>query len=70
MENGMLDQIFGTLGDTADWIVETVPKFSALFYTAETGLTLIGTSTLIGLGVGCSLLFLMLIQKGFRFGAR
>ena len=71
MENSiaMVEDVLAVLGKSSDFIVENVPKFSELFYSAETGITLIGTTTLIGLGVGTGLLFLMLIQKGFRLGA-
>lgn len=67
--NGMVESVLDVLGKSSDFIVESVPKFSTLFYSSETGITLIGVMTLIGLGVGVGLLFLMLMQKFFRLGA-
>lgn len=48
------------------WLIESLGSASALFYVAETGLTFIGTVTVIGLAIAVVLLVLAWIRGLLR----
>lgn len=48
------------------WFVDAVTEMTALFYTAEAGLTVIGTITVIGFGIALVLLVAAWIRSLFR----
>lgn len=48
------------------WFVETLGDVTALFYVAETGLTFIGTITVIGVGIAVTLMVIAMIRSLLR----
>ena len=64
---GVATSIFEIFGLIGDWIVETIPKFFVLFYSPETGLTIIGVLTCCSLGVAVVFLLVNFVRKFFRF---
>ena len=48
------------------WFVDAVTEMTALFYTAEAGLTVIGTITVIGFGIALVLLVAAWIRSLFK----
>lgn len=66
--DSILTAMFAVFSAIADWMIETVPKFEALFWTtASSGdggsLTLLGVLAIAGLGVSICFLFIGIIQK-------
>lgn len=48
------------------WFVETLGDVTALFYVAETGLTFIGTITVIGVAIAVTLMVIAMIRSLLR----
>lgn len=48
------------------WFVDAVTEMTALFYTAEAGLTVIGTITVVGFGIALVLLVAAWIRSLFK----
>lgn len=59
----IVSSITGVFKAIADWIVEMLPSITAVFYNAETGLTFLGTLSVIGLGISVFFLLMGLIQN-------
>lgn len=45
------------------WIVDTIPDIVNVFYSAESGLTFLGTLSVLALGVSVFFLLMGLIQR-------
>lgn len=63
----IIESVFGVFEKIAEWVVSVMPSIQALFYTAETGLTLLGTLSVASLGVGIFFLLLGVITNFFQF---
>lgn len=48
------------------WLVGSIASFESVFYTAETGLTLVGTLTLVSVGIGVAFLLFNIIRGFFN----
>lgn len=59
----IVSQITGVFKSLADWFVQTLPSITAIFYDAETGLTFLGTLSVIGLGISVFFLLMGIIQN-------
>lgn len=64
---GVASAIFEIFALIGDWIVETIPKFFVLFYSPETGLTIVGVLAVCSLGVGVVFLLVGFVQRFFHF---
>jgi len=65
----IIEAVFAVFEAIADWVVGVMPSIQALFYTAEAGLTLLGTLSVASLGVGIFFLLLGVITNFFQFRA-
>lgn len=65
--NGILTAILAVFTAIGTWITETLPSFFALFYVAETGLTLLGVLAVAGLGISVIFLLIGIIQRFLKF---
>lgn len=63
----ILDSVTGVFNEVGDWFVEVLPKITALFYNGESGLTIIGTLSIMGLGISVILLCLNMVKDFLRF---
>lgn len=59
--------VFDVFEAIAEWVVSVMPSIQALFYTAESGLTLLGTLSVCSLGIGIFFLLLGVITNFFQF---
>ena len=67
MTESILTAILEVFAAIGDWIVETVPSFFPLFYTAESGLTFMGVLAVAGLAFSVVFLLIGIIQKFLHF---
>lgn len=67
MEGSILSAILAVFTAIGDWMVETIPTFFGLFYTAGSGLTILGTLAVVGLGIGLIFLLIGVIQNFMHF---
>ena len=58
--------ILGVFTALVEWFVTTLGEVSALFYVAETGLTFIGTITVIGVAIAVTLMVIAMIRSLLR----
>lgn len=65
----ILTAIFAVFTTIGEWIVATIPTFFSLFYVAETGLTLLGTLAVVGLGMSIVFLLIGIITRFLKFRA-
>lgn len=65
--NGILTAILAVFTAIGEWITTTLPSFFALFYVAETGLTLLGVLAVAGLGISVVFLLIGIIQRFLKF---
>lgn len=65
----VIDSILAVFLAVAEWIVETIPKLTTLFWSAEGGLTFLGTCALLSLAVGVAFLLIGIIQRFLEFRA-
>lgn len=69
----ILTQVLSVFEAIGDWIVESLPTFTALFYTAPTGGETTGSLTFLGVlavaGLAFSVVFLLIgiIQRFLHF---
>lgn len=65
MENDLsiLGQITGVFSKIADWIASAVTSITPMFYTAEAGLTFLGTLAVTGLAFSVVFLIMGIIQN-------
>lgn len=62
----VIQSITGVFSDLTEWLVSTIASFESVFYNAETGLTLIGTLTLVSVGIGIGFLLFNIIRGFFN----
>lgn len=55
--NAVITSITGVFSAIMDWMASAIADITPIFYVAETGLTFIGTLTIIGLSI--SIFFLL-----------
>lgn len=67
--NSILAAIFAVFAQVGNWVVTTIPTFYALFYNAETGLTLLGVLAVAGLGMSVIFLLIGIIQRFLKWQA-
>ncbi|MBQ8302019.1 MAG: hypothetical protein IJX97_00530 [Clostridia bacterium] len=48
------------------WFTETIGDVGAIFYVAETGLTFVGTITIIGVAIAVTLMVIAMIRSLLR----
>lgn len=63
----IISQITGVFSSLAEWITSQLPKVTAVFYNAESGLTFLGTLAVCGLAVSVFFLLMGLIQNFLHF---
>lgn len=63
----IVDAITDVFEAIGNWIVTYMPQISSLFYTAENGLTLLGTLAVVGLGISVFFLLMGIIQRFLKF---
>lgn len=50
------------------WLLEAIGNIAPIFYTAEGGLTLIGVTTMMGLGISIIFLLIGVVSNFLHFG--
>ena len=63
---GIVEQMTGVFTEIGEWIVSAITQLQAVFYNAETGLTLMGTLAVVGLAIGVIFLVVGVIQNFLR----
>lgn len=63
----ILTAILAVFTSIGTWITTNLPTFFTLFYVAETGLTLLGTLAVAGLGISVVFLLIGIIQRFMHF---
>ena len=63
----MVTDIFEVFTEIGNWIVGALPKFFSLFYVADTGLTMLGSLAVVGLGISIVFLLIGIIQRFLKF---
>lgn len=64
---GVVGQVLAVLTAIAGWFIETIPSLFPLFYSPETGLTIVGVLSVCGLGVGVILLLINKVSDFFHW---
>ncbi|MBD5585734.1 MAG: hypothetical protein HDQ88_11680 [Clostridia bacterium] len=59
----VVEQITGVFTSIAGWISKTLPSITEVFYNSESGLTFLGTLSVVGLGISIFFLLMGLIQN-------
>ena len=59
----IIGQMTNVFGKIADWIAEAVTSITPMFYTAEAGLTFLGTLGVVGLAFSVVFLIMGIIQN-------
>lgn len=67
----VIQSITSVFGELTDWLVSTIGSFESVFYVAPTAdaaghLTLMGTLTLVSVGIGIGFLLFNLIRGFFN----
>ena len=65
--NSVVSSIFAVFTEILNWFTTTLGSVGNIFYTAEKGLTFIGTLSVIGLGIGVVLLVVNMLKSLIRF---
>ena len=65
--SNVLDSILAVFTAMGEWLIDSVNMMVGLFYSAETGLTFIGTVSICSLAMGVAFLLIGLVQKFLRF---
>ena len=65
--NSVVSSIFAVFTEILNWFTTTLGSVGDIFYTAEKGLTFIGTLSVIGLGIGVVLLVVNMLKSLIRF---
>lgn len=63
----VLTAIFDVFTAVGQWIVTTVPELLTMFYSAESGLTILGVLAVASLAVSVIFLIIGLIQNFLHF---
>lgn len=61
------DSLFTVFARLGEWLGSQLAVLVALFWTAETGLTFIGTLGVAGLGIGVVILVIVIVARFLRF---
>ena len=64
---GVVDSVLSVLTVLGTWFVSTITSMLAIFYSSETGLTVIGVLSVCSLGVSVILLFINKISDFFHW---
>lgn len=54
-----MTSVFTAIGE---WITTTITSFTEVFYNAESGLTFLGTLTIVSLGIGLVMLLINVVK--------
>lgn len=65
--NALVTAIFAVFTAVSEWMVSAITPLEALFYNAESGLTFLGTTALLSLGIGVIFLLIGVVQKFLTF---
>lgn len=65
----IVTQIFAVFSAIGTWIGEAVTDLLPIFWSSTDGLTLLGTMSVVGLGMGVIFLMLGFITNFFQFRA-
>lgn len=65
---GILESVLNVFASVGGWIAEQMPVIMAMFYNAETGLTLLGVLAVAGLAFSVVFLLIGIIQRFLHFG--
>lgn len=60
---GIVNGITAVWTAISTWVIDTIPNVVEVFYTAEGGLTFLGTLSVIALGISVFFLIMGLIQN-------
>lgn len=63
----ILTSIFGVFTSVGEWIVEIVPQLLTMFWTAESGLTILGVLAVASLAISVIFLIIGLVQNFLHF---
>lgn len=63
----VITAITGVFTAVGEWITSTIPNVVQVFYTAEEGLTFLGTLAVVALGISVFFLIMGLIQNFLHF---
>lgn len=66
---GVIGSVFDVFSNVANWIVQTIPTLTGMFYNAEEGLTILGVLGVASLAISVAFLLIGLIQRFFNFRA-
>ena len=66
MEKTLITAIVAVWSALADWMIEYIPGFFTLFYSSESGLTLLGILAIAFTGIALVFLVIGLITNFFR----
>ena len=64
---GIVTQITNVFSEIGTWIADAVTDLLPMFYSAETGLTFLGTLAVVGLAFSVVFLIIGLIQNFLHF---
>lgn len=67
MTESVLMAILAVFTAIGEWIVDTIPSFFPLFYTAESGLTFMGVLAVAGLAFSVVFLLIGIVQRFVHF---
>ena len=68
MEGSILSAVFEVFTAVGDWLVTGVGDLMPMFYSTETGLTLLGVLGVAGLAFSVIFLLIGIIQRFLHFG--
>lgn len=60
---GVISQITNVFSQMFEWMTDSIPGITAIFYTSENGLSFLGTLTVVALGISIFFLLMGLIQN-------
>ena len=66
--NSIVTAILAVFSSIGAWISTELPTYMSMFYSAETGLTFLGTLAVVGLGFSVIFLLIGIIQRFLHFG--
>lgn len=63
----VIETIFAVFTAIIGWFVESITAITGIFWSAETGLTFLGSLALCGLGIAIILMLVALVRSYLRF---
>ena len=63
----IIESIFGVFDAISEWLTGAVSDLIPMFYDSSTGLTMLGTLAVVGLGISVVFLLIGLIQNFLHF---